>query len=443
MSTADQLQAAAQRIERQRQQLQRVHTAYRGAAPSAFMSEAAGRALSKKLRTLYVNFPRLVVNSLAERTQVLSFRRADSADSDMTLWKLWKLAGMESKSDTVHVDRALYGAAYVTIWGHRNNPARPVVMVDTPRTATVKTDPATGEVTETFRIWQHDGTYYGSRITPHTLQQYVTKSSDLSSAIWEPFTDAQSNPFGEVPTVPFIRTGASSELQGVSAVSDILDLTDALAKVLQDSLVTSEYHSRPRRWATGLEIEEDDDGKPIDPFGESRLMQSEDPETRFGQLPPADVTGYADLTAMVTQQIGALTGLPPHYLGLHGDQPPNADGVRAAETQLVSRAEVEKRSMSQPWAEVAAWMRRINTSSAELDDDILTVWDSSEIRTPAAAADAAGKLYDIGVPLRTLLRDPLRYEPHEIAQIMRDQGTDMAQRAAFGSLNRPQNGQAS
>src|SRR5699024_5378356 len=98
--------------------------------------------------------------------------------------------------------------------------------------------------------------------------------------------------------------------------------------------VTSEYFARPRRWATGLEIEEDDDGRPIDPFGDSRLLQSEDPETKFGQLDPARLDGYNDLSAMLTQHIGALTGLPPHYLGLHGDQPANADSVRAAESQL-------------------------------------------------------------------------------------------------------------
>src|SRR5699024_7635825 len=127
-----------------------------------------------------------------------------------------------------------------------------------------------------------------------------------------------------VPMVPFLRRTSTDDHDGTSAVADVLDLTDALAKLLQDAMVTSEYFARPRRWATGLEIEEDDDGRPIDPFGDSRLLQSEDPETKFGQLDPARLDGYNDLSAMLTQHIGALTGLPPHYLGLHGDQPANA-----------------------------------------------------------------------------------------------------------------------
>src|SRR5690625_7911867 len=97
-------------------------------------------------------------------------------------------------------------------------------------------------------------------------------------------------------------------------------------------MVSSEYYAKARRWATGLEIMEDEDGKAIDPFGRSRLLQSEDPETKFGQLPAATPQGQVELIATLTQQIGALTGLPAHYLGLHGDEPASAEGVRAAAT---------------------------------------------------------------------------------------------------------------
>lgn len=437
MSTADQLAAAAQRVDQQRQQLQRLHAAYRGDAAAAFVSAKAGEALNSKLRKLYVNFPRLVVNSLAERCQIQSFRRVGQSAADLDLWQLWKLAGLEAKSDQVHIDRKLYGAAYVTVWGTAANPRRPAVMVDSPRSASVKTDPATGEVLETFRTWKHEGTLYAARITPTELQTYTSRGEDLATAQWQPFRESQPNPWGRVPTVPFIRKGSSSAPNGVSAAADVLDLTDALAKILQDTMVTSEYHSRPRRWATGLEIVEDESGNVIDPFGDERLMQSESPETKFGQLPAAELRGYENVSAMLTQHIGSLTGLPPHYLGLHGDQPANADGIRAAETQLVARAETEKRGMAQQWADVAAWLDVVANSRAELPADVVTIWESSETRTPAAAADAAQKLHAMGVPLRTLLRDPLRYEPHEIEQIDRDSANEAARRQAFSSFDGP------
>src|SRR5699024_12639384 len=84
----------------------------------------------------------------------------------------------------------------------------------------------------------------------------------------------------------------------------------------------------------------------VDPFARSRLLQSEDPETNFGQLAPSTPQGQVELIATLTQQIGALTRLPAHYIGIHGDQPASAEGVRAAETQQVMAARTEIRYLT-------------------------------------------------------------------------------------------------
>src|SRR5690625_7998085 len=99
-------------------------------------------------------------------------------------------------------------------------------------------------------------------------------------------------------------------------------------------MIRSQYYAKPRRWKTGLEIMEDEDGKAINPFGRSRLLQSEDPETKFGQLPAATPQGQVEVIATLTLQIRALTVLPGYYPGLPGDQPASVQGVRVAETQL-------------------------------------------------------------------------------------------------------------
>src|SRR5699024_3308982 len=112
------------------------------------------------------------------------------------------------------------------------------------------------------------------------------------------------------PVVPFIRHMSSDDHHGTSVAADILDLTDAQNKLMADAMVTSESYARPRRWATGLEIEEDEDGNPVDPFGRDRSLRSEDPDTKFGQFDPARLDSYADMSATITQMVGAMTGLP-------------------------------------------------------------------------------------------------------------------------------------
>lgn len=429
MST-DLLKTGIDQIQQQQQRSDRVHSAYRGESTSTFISKEAAKALEQKVTRLGVNFPRLVVEALAERTRVRGFRRVGETAADLQLWRLWRAAGLEHKSYLAHIDRALYGAAYVTLWGHAGNPTKPVAMLDSPRTMWADIDPATDELLRAVRVWKHKGQQKALLIEPDALTRYEAGGADLAAAGPWKVTSRLENPWRVAPTIPLIRRTSGDDYDGTSAAADVLDLADALAKVLQDTMVTSEYHSRPRRWATGLEIVEDADGNPVDPFGDRRLLQSESPDTAFGQLPPAALDGYENLNAMLTQHIGSLTGLPPHYLGLHGDQPSNADSIRASETQLVTRAQSEMLQLERGWADVAAWLETI-ANGANLADPPVTLWDNPEMTTPAASADAAQKLHGMGVPLRTLLRDPLRYEPHEIEQIVSEQGTELARRAAL------------
>lgn len=436
MTDREALHAALTNLETRRGALDVFRKAWAGESPTAYLSPASRDALDKRLTRLAVNYPRLVVSSLVDRMRVSGFRREGSQEIDAETWRLYRRAGLVAGSELVHTDRALYGCAYVTIWGHRADPRRAVAMLDNPRTLYAETDPATGEVLRAVRAWRSGGSSYAVMITPDKMTRYRAMSPDLSAALgWEPDGEAVGNPWGEVPVVPFTRRGSTDDVHGTSAVADVLDLAAAQAKVLQDAMVTSEWHARPRRWATGLEIQEDDDGNPLDPFGDSRLLQSEDPDTRFGQLDPVRLDGYADLLAVLTQQVGALTGLPPHYLGLHGDQPANADGVRAAETQLVTRAQSEMRQCDAPWGTVAGWLRAVTSGSPSVPDDSLPTWANPETRTPAQAADAAMKLHQIGVPLGPLLREPLGYEPNEITAILQEQRTDAVTRAGISLGN--------
>lgn len=429
MTALDDLRAALGVLDERQGRLDAYRKAWTGDGPGAYLSPKSRDALDERLRRLGVNFPRLVVTSLVDRMRVAGYRLAGDPEPDRDTWALWQRAGLVAGSELVHTDRALYGCAYVTVWGHARDPRRPVAMLDSPRSAWAESDPATGDVLRGVRRWKAGRQTHAVYLTPDTFTRWRSDSED-GTARWEHVSTAE-NPWGEVPMVPFVRRGSTTDETGTSAVADVLDLSDATAKVLQDAMVTSEYYARPRRWATGLEIQEDDDGDPVDPFGESRLLQSEDPETKFGQLDPSRLDGYADLMATLTQQVGALTALPPHYLGLHGDQPANADGVRAAETQLVSRAYSEMRQATAPWGRVAGWLRAVAHGLPMVPDDSVPEWANPETRTPAAAADAATKLHGIGVPLRALLANPLRYEPHEADAIMGEQAREMTTRAGL------------
>lgn len=401
--------------------LSKLDAYWHGLQPAAFLSATSAEALGDRLKVLSVNFPRLSVEALAERLTVTGFR-TDGPDNepDDELWNIWRRNRMEDGSAQAHTDALIYGRSFVIVW---SGPRGPRITVESPRQVAVIRDPASRVVTAALKRWVGDGRAHAVLYEPEQITRYVSTAhvedpAAMPATSWT-VAETLDNPLGVVPVVPIVNRGRLLDVDGVSEMDDVLDLADALNKVMSDALVTSEFYARPRRWVTGLEIVEDDDGNAVNPFSDEmgRLWQSEAPETKFGQFDPVRLDGYADLAATITQQIGALTGLPPHYLGLHGDQPASADAIRSAEASLVARAYALHRTFGQSWADVARLVLAVRDGTDVDSLDVETIWANPETRTPAQAADAAAKLAGIGVPLSVVLADQLGMTPSQVDRV--------------------------
>ena len=408
MTTQSILDNLSQRLDETQGELSRLDRYFDGRQPAAFLSPKSREALGERLRVLGVNFPRLLVNSIAERMHVTGFRAIGADAADDARWKVWQANDLESQAHLAHVDALVYGRSFVFVWAGANGP---LVTVESARQVAVITDPATGVVRAAVKRWDDGTTHHAVVYEPDKITRYKGQENALRAV------EVIPNPLDEVPVVPLVNKGRLLDFQGASEMIDVLDLTDGLAKLMSDAMVSSEYFARPRRWVTGLEIVEDDDGNPVNPFSNEgdRLWQSEDPATKFGQFEGARLDGYGDLAALLTQQIGAVSGLPPHYLGLNGDQPPSADAIRSAEASLVAKVIGKQRTYGRAWAKVADLIVKVR--DGHNPNDYETVWAAPDTRTPAQIADAAAKLAGIGVPLESVLADPMGYSPSQIEQI--------------------------
>lgn len=409
MSTVSILETLSSKLDESQSALSRLDSYFEGRQPAAFLSPKSREALGDRLRVLGINFPRLLVNSIAERLQVTGFRAIGEDAADDALWRVWHQNDMDAQAHLAHVDALTFGRSFVFVWQGAHGP---LVTVESARQVAVATDPATGEVRAAVKRWQDGQDHYAVVYEADK----ITKMKGTNEAVLHAI-ETIDNPLGEVPVVQIVNRARLLDFNGSSEMTDILDLTDGLAKIMSDAMVTSENFARPRRWATGLEIVEDDDGNPVNPFSNEtdRLWQSEDPATKFGQFDGTRLDGYSDLVAVLTQQIGAVSGLPPHYLGLNGDQPPSADAIRSAEASLVARTVSKQRTYGRSWAKVADLIVKVRDGHNARDFE--TIWGSPETRTPGQVADAAAKLAGIGVPLESVLAEPLGYSPSQIAQI--------------------------
>lgn len=216
---------------------------------------------------------------------------------------------------------------------------------------------------------------------------------------------------------------------GETELNDIIGLTDAVSKVATDLLVTSEYAAAPRRWITGMDLNQERADRVAAQVQckwtdapALKLSIAGDPATTFGQFPEATLEDFVAAIDTRTQQASAISGLPPAYFGSHGSEVASVDGMRSAEAALVSWARRRQRSFGGSCEDVMrlAVLVRDGVQRPGMDS-LETIWADPETRTVAQAADAAVKKLAVGVSREQALED-LGYSP---VQMQRMTGTPM------------------
>lgn len=396
---------------------------WKGEQAAAFLSPKSAQAIGGRLRSLCVNYPRLAVTSIVDRLRLTGFILDGGTQADPALWKLWRMNGMLEGQNEAIKDALVYGRGYVVVWA---GPRGVQITVESPRQMTVRRDPATREIVDGIKRWKADGygwctLYTGTEITTYRTANKVTDDwESVGAGDWQQHGEPLPNPLGVPPIGQILNRDRLLDFDGISEMSGILDLTDALNKILADAMVTSEDYARPRRWATGLEIMEDEDGNPVDPFGDGprKVWTNEATEGKFGQFAQADMSGFETMANLIICQIGAIKGLPSHYIGLQTDQPPSADAIRSAEASLVSHAHALIRMFGADFAWIAALAIAVRDGVDPYTVDVQSVFANPETRTQAQASDSAAKLAGIGVPLESLLIEELGYDPDKVKDIM-------------------------
>jgi hypothetical protein len=368
--------------------------------------------LGTRFARMVSNIPRLAVTSLGERLRITGF----SAD----IWDDWLRLDMDQMSTVAMREALLFGQSFVIVWADAGG--KPLVTVESPKQVAVIQDPGTRVTLSAVKRWRTQTT---TEAVVYLPDQIIRLRADTPGAATSGFEVVENidNPIGVVPVVPVRNSDLISVYYpnsngitdtGHSEISDLAPLVDALAKLLTDMMVTSEYVGRPRRWATGIELVEvpklDDDGNPVmdehdnpvmvteSPIPEGdRLMTAESEQAKFGQLEAASLDGYENAVGVLMQQISAVSALPAHMLGNTTDNPVSADALRAAEASLTARAEQRQQIFGRAWEQVAKLMVAVRDGVDAAGVDAQVQWAPADTRSIAAEADAAVKLYQVGL----------------------------------------------
>ncbi|MCA2261982.1 phage portal protein [Mycobacterium marseillense] len=389
-----------------------------GRQPLAYLAPEAVAALGNRFGVLSVNYARVAITALTER---LRLNGIDGA----AVWDTLLSLDYDTLADTLHREALLQGESFCLVWGDENG--NPTITIESGETMAVKRDDVTRQIVAAIKqvtvkespatkgytdvwLYQADTVEHWRSNTPNGGGEY-----DL--------IERQPNSLGVVPVVSFVNADLLPsawrglpylEYAGESEVQPIKCLIDALSKTIGDLLVAQEFCARPRRWATGIEPTQrpvlDDTGNPVvddngDPVTEAinpipegnRAMLASNDQARFGQLDGANLQGFKTSVDILVQAIMTVSALPAHMCGITTANPSTSEAMQSAEAGLTSRAEAKAKLFSKSHEQVARLVYAIANGVDPASVSVRALWGPFDVRSEAAAADAATKLYSSGL----------------------------------------------
>lgn len=371
--------------------------------------DAIGLSVPRNMQKLlsHVGYPRLYVNSIAERLELEGFRLGKADEADEVLWDWWSANDLDIESTLGHTDALVHGRSYITI--SKPDPAVdlgvdpdiPIIRVEPPTDLYAVIDPRTRTVTKAIRAVYDEN---GSKVVAATVylpEQTVSWTKD-DNGDWKVLTNTPHN-LGVVPVVPLANRIRLSDLYGTSEITpELRSVTDAAARTLMLMQGTAELMGVPQRLLFGVKPEDigvdPDTGQALFDAYMARILAFEDHEAKAQQFTAAELRNFGEALDQLDRKAAAYTGLPPNYLSFSSQNPASAEAIRSLESRLVKNAERKALIFGGAW-EQAMRIAYMVMNGSKLPPEYYrmeSIWRDPSTPTYAAKADAAAKAYANG-----------------------------------------------
>lgn len=363
------------------------------------------------------NFCGLIVDSVNERMFIDGFQMTDEPGGDKDAREIWQRNHLDAESNAAHLDAMVHGVSYAIVWA--DTAGQPTISIESAENVVVQHKPGSRwDIEAAAKFYTDD---WGREFVTLWWNGHVYTGNGLAGQ-WGDYK-GDKNPLGEPPVIPIPNR---SRLTGpnLSDLSVVIPIQDAINKTVSDALVASEYAAWPQRYVTGLEIQEDEQGRPIEPYkvAVDKLLQAESPDVKFGQFEAADLKNYVNLTNMLVQHMASISRIPFHYFLLNGGTAPSGESITSAEAGLIAKARERMLHFGEAWERVMRLAFRVMGDARADAFGAEVIWRDPENRTEAQHYDALLKAQMIGVPRDQLLLDA-GYTPQQIERfrVMREQ----------------------
>lgn len=403
---------------------------YGGQHRLAFATDKFRSAFGTLFRAFSLNLCPKVVDSCANRLSLTGFGAEEGGEqAAAAAWAIWQANRMDLRSGEVHTEALTAGDAYVIVWPDRDG-GQPVIYPNDGAAMTVRYDQENpGRILWAAKAWTleaPDGRLRLNLYYPDRIEKYITRSKadalpDNSNG-FEPFEAPGEpwpleNPYGAVPVFHFANRSRTGRF-GVSELSDVIPIQDALNKTVADMLVAGEFVALPQRWATGLETDIDEaTGKPKAPFipGADRLWTTEGVETKFGQFEAASLDGFLKEKSDFAKDIGSVSSTPIHFLIPPTGDWPSGESLKTAESEFTAKVKRRQLAFGNVWENVMSFALQVANQGGK-GVRLSAMWTDPAPRSERDQADVAVLKSQVGVSDAQLQRE-MGYTEEEIAQM--------------------------
>lgn len=413
------------------------------------------------LRQAVTNWPELIVESSAERMELIAFEWTGQPKLGEQAQVIFEQAELDADSNDLHEAMLTNGRAYALVWPTRDGGV--TITLEHASTTIVAYNTRTGEPKAALRRWEDDGKWYANLFLTDGLYKFEGKDKSRPNPdgkSWVPRQVPDETwplPNWAAPDIPVVEFTANSSLSGLASSADqcgnprkvsrifgsahgdferVLPIVDRINTTIFAGLLGQAFASFPVRALIGDPMNYrpvvDSNGDPVldevtgepmmeptEPFkaAVNRLVQIENPDGKLVQLDPQDLGNYTKFAQSHVSHLAAITKTPSYYFGDLVNI--SADTIRASEAGHIKKVKKHSRRAGKSWARV---MRLAMIATDNGGSDLLlprVKWSSPETRSMAEAADAARKLVGV-IPWTAIAERFLNATPEEIRQWQAD-----------------------
>lgn len=419
---------------------------YEGRHRLVFATEKYRNTFGNLFREFADNLCDDVVDESVDRLTVLSWSGKDDAQTQAAQ-KAWETLRGDARLGALSRDSWAIGDGYLMVWPAADGMAR--WHVQRPEQMAVRystDDPDLLEVA--VKVWREGKRYRATLYYPEGyIVRYASKGSSPGGGIpnvraFQPFTETR--PDGtvqeyldrtEVDQMPVWHFPAGEVgAYGRSVLHDVIPLQDALNKSVSDLLVAMEKVALPNRWATGVEVPKDENGRDIDPFDEKKpVWWTASKEAAMGQFPQVDMTHFLKVQDSFRVEIARkgylpLYSVPTQNAGTGGV--PSGISLKVQEGRQVKRVQDWAADQAPALKAVMAATLTLNGTPTAPEDLEVEFLSPATVDEKTLLEGLQVKVNDLGVT-KEQAQQEMGYDPDTI-QEMADQRAENA--PALGPL---------